>query len=325
MIDVPSFRLLLLGLLGCLSMTGGLALSAERSAKPPAPPDALFLDGKLVGFPESVRGGFPVATRNPISGQLGVSQPGGVWETVSITPNPPNVPVLRFSFAAGMTAFWYNWVASELSGTTSQSFAIVWLRSDGVRRISEVEGEAHLAGIGFPALDRALSGDARFEVEVAIRHQPKVRFLPSAAPPAALPAPLSQPATGLFRLSLQNLEADSIQAVSVSAFSVRRALDPSTKTPTGLFSATNLIVRLPQAAATSFQSWYTQSVLVGERSERSGLLEYMDQSGRVIGSAGLLGVGILRFNPVVQNGVALIEVELYCQRVVLNLAGLAAL
>lgn len=291
------------------------ALGATRLAAP-EPFNVLYLNGAVVGYPDDSMGGYPLRTLGqPVFGGDSVSK----WSVPQVSQGI-QWPVLEFSFGGGMAAAWYQWLASEFGATEPSTLTLQ--RLSGTQVASQVSGSAQLTGLDFPALDRSVVGTSFIKARVALTGQPQVAFSPPGlVPPLNRPPPARQISTQFFRLSLQSLEAATQQAVSVSAITVSRELSSGS----GQFSTSKFVVRVPQSAAAALDQWYMGSVLNGTNLQRrAGLLEYTDKTGAVVGSLGLVNVGLLGLTPVSDKGVPLVEITLFCDQVIPQLSALAA-
>jgi hypothetical protein len=90
--------------------------------------------------------------------------------------------------------------------------------------------------------------------------------------------------------------------------------------PLGSWNCANVSVILPEADAGPFYQWFDDLVMKAKPgSERSGLLEWVDRSMKVVASVQLGGLGIIRYAPEPvslgpsQKIGGMVQVDLYCE------------
>ena len=311
-------------LLGLPKFVGGWAGEAEAAMDTRAYAGtsslALELDSQSIPL-FSVEGGHAVADVIPEPvGQEGIAgkRPGVVrYEDLLIT-----LPLATGSKALG------EWLVNSLGkpGQSAKNGAIIYGGPDGkeLKRLGFTG--ALLSEVVVPQASAADTAQAM----LFLRLTPQSTQLlgPSGgvlkAPPGAKQANVL---SSNFRLNVQGLEQACGRIAKVHPLITRRFTGSNSvgefrlpNNPLGSWNCANVSVILPEADAGPFYQWFDDLVMKAKPgSERSGLLEWVDRSMKVVASVQLGGLGIIRYAPEPvslgpsQKIGGMVQVDLYCE------------
>jgi phage tail-like protein len=286
---------------------------------------ALELGDTLAGWVHSVEGGGAtgeVVTEKQGTDGVARKHIGNVkYEDITI------------SCAAGMSKHFYEWISDTLASKgaeTRRNGAIKLVDFDYNIKAVRTFTNAIISEVTFPALD-AGSKDA---AKLTLKFSPEVtRFKKGSGKVVNDDANSKQKAwlPSNFRLTIDGLEAACAKVSKVEALTIKQKVAES---PVGelrdlqieptKIEFPNLKVSLADVNAEQFAAWHEDFVIKGnngQEQEKSGLLEYLDQTrSKVLMAISLKGLGIFKYDlDVITAGAnespTQAKIEMYCEKI----------
>lgn len=274
----------------------------------------LELDGAFAGYLQAATGGepfFDVAV-TPSGGELPNKSVGGLRSAP-----------LELKAGPGMSAIFYEWIGAFLEGRgQARSGAVLLSDSRGVgRRL--VFNPGSIVAVALSPLDATERSPGVITITIA----PQASYIDSSPNARRTPSvPLRSPwLANAFRLSIRDLDDSTARVSRVEGIGAR--IGQAVKGAS--LDISNLRVTVQESAARPFYQWFDQSAK-GELLERPGVLQLLSPDlATQLGTVDLINLGIVRVSPDWaasrnNDGVAKVNVELYCEQLRINLAGMVS-
>ncbi|HEX6868830.1 MAG TPA: hypothetical protein VF119_08480 [Candidatus Limnocylindrales bacterium] len=279
---------------------------------------ALEIDGTAVGFVSAMRGGeaFAQAISTPTSSGVIDKRPGGVQYA------PIVLEVDTFLGAA-----FYDRIASFLGGSPKPMSGLIRILDADLAERSRLEWtDGLITEVAFPAADGGSKDPA--QLRVTIQPGSTRRGAGSGKTvPGGISTKRKRWLASNFRFSIVGLENATKRVARVESLVLRR---PATEAPRALVAGPlevpDVVFTVAASDGTTFYDWFDDFIVKGNDSadnERSGSLVFLDATLKepLIGLA-MQGLGILRVSAERaepgSDAIALVRVELYCERMELS-------
>lgn len=262
---------------------------------------ALELDGVLVGWLNSVDGGYATAE---VASAARKHVAGVKYEDITMTVGADLDPKVL------------GWIQSLLDGKTERkSGSIIYIDREGTEAARLNFYDAMIAEVAFPALDAASKDAAKMTIKISPEY---TRRLPGSGKAVDVRRAKAWLVSN-FRLRIDGLESATERVNKIEAIVVKQRVsradgdqrDPAT-VPAGL-EVSNLAMRVSSTSANPLYAWHEEFVIQGRNSEseeRSGTLELLAPDMRtVLLRLKLQGLGIVRAEPAEADDQ--VEAEMY--------------
>lgn len=283
---------------------------------------ALELDGKFVGWLDSVEGGDAV-------GEVVVQKVAGVPIQKK---HIANVKYEDFTITCGLAAGkeLFQWISDTMAGKLGRKNGSIIAADYNYKAIETVEFyNALITEIAFPALDASSKEPAKMTIKFAPEHTRRTKG-GSTLPPAGLGVKQKAWLCSNFKLDIAGLDCTRVskiealvvkQVVQADAVGVTR--DPI-KVPAHL-EFPNLVFATSEDRADDLVAWYTDFIVNGkplEANEKSGSLtfESPDLKAALL-TINFRNLGVFKCAPEKMEagaeGIRRIKAEMYCEQMML--------
>jgi hypothetical protein len=283
---------------GASALSGRSATAAPMPALPtPAAPRSrlptascgLEFDGAAVGGMQSVSGGA-------LFGELLDTKSKGVRRKVLADITAEDFTVTA---GTGMSAAFYRAVATTVENRPRYRTVRITTRDpSGALIEARRASDALISEVVFPTLDSTNTGAALLTLKIALTADV---FDAKAGP--AQPTPATEHwLCHNFRLRIAGIDCSQVSHIqSLSArIPVHSGLQ-NTREPTasvvGQVEYSNLVITMPASRAGSLREWGKSFLVDAKRDKRSGRLEFLSDTAKVLFTVKLPGLSIFRLEP----------------------------
>ena len=276
---------------------------------------ALEIDGKFVGFVDSVEGGLPFGD---------VVKEAGDDFFVKKHLGNAGYRDIRLEFGADMDRSFYEWIASSLRGNHMRKDGAIHVADYDNKIISEMKFfHALITEFGMPALDAASKDPAKLTI-VLSPEQTTLDRKASGKLSLKGTGPQKPWLSSSFRLSIDGVDTKRVSKVDALTVKFPRSTDcihckELAAGPTQV-DFPNLVVTMSEPAE-SVHDWFEQFVIEGnndDSQEKGGTLEYLTPDLKtVLFTLKFRNLGIFELMPVVQdaggNQLPKLLAAMYCE------------